>query len=60
MQSKGDLHGAEEYYHRATLADPDDGVILMKHAKIDWQLHHDKDRALSNFEHAVQVSPQDR
>ncbi|KAG8480995.1 hypothetical protein CXB51_025636 [Gossypium anomalum] len=57
--SKGDLQGAEDYYHRATLADPEDSEILLQYAKILWDLHHDKDRALSYFERAVQASPQD-
>ncbi|EEF34020.1 o-linked n-acetylglucosamine transferase, ogt, putative [Ricinus communis] len=59
LQSKGDLHGAEEYYYRATVADPEDGEILMKYAKLEWQLHHDQDRAWSNFERAIQAAPQD-
>lgn len=58
--SKGDVHGAEDYYHRATLADPEDGEILSQYAKIVWELHQDKDRALSYFERAVRASPQDR
>ena len=60
QQSKGDLKGAEEYYHRATLADPENGEILLQYAKIVWDLHQDKDRALSYFERAVRASPQDR
>ncbi|KDP33323.1 hypothetical protein JCGZ_12872 [Jatropha curcas] len=59
LQSKGDLHGAEEYYHRASLADPGDSEILLKYAKLEWQLHHNQDTALSNFKHAVRVAPQD-
>ncbi|XWS13928.1 hypothetical protein CRYUN_Cryun36dG0080800 [Craigia yunnanensis] len=59
LLSKGDLQGAEEYYHRATLEDPEDGEILLQYAKIVWDLHQDKDRALSYFERAVQASPQD-
>ncbi|OMO86550.1 RNA-processing protein, HAT helix [Corchorus capsularis] len=59
LQSKGDLHGAEDFYHRATLADPENGEILMQYAKIVWELHQDKDVALSYFERAVQASPQD-
>ncbi|KAJ9182341.1 hypothetical protein P3X46_006345 [Hevea brasiliensis] len=59
LQSKGDLHGAEDYYHRATLADPEDGEILLKYAKLEWQLHHDQGRALSNYERAIQAAPQD-
>lgn len=34
LQSKGDLHGAEEFYFRATLADPKDGEILLLYAKL--------------------------
>ncbi|KAJ6313159.1 hypothetical protein OIU77_014630 [Salix suchowensis] len=30
LQSKGELHKAEEYYHLATLADPTDSKILMQ------------------------------
>ncbi|XVF28519.1 hypothetical protein REPUB_Repub15cG0036600 [Reevesia pubescens] len=59
LQSKGDLQGAEDYYHRATLADPEDGEILLQYARIVWDLHQDKYRALSYFERAVQASPQD-
>ncbi|KAJ4840271.1 hypothetical protein Tsubulata_024967 [Turnera subulata] len=59
LQSKGDLHGAEDYFHRAALADPNDGEILMQHAKLDWELHHDQNRALANFERAVQTAPHD-
>ncbi|CAK7327321.1 unnamed protein product [Dovyalis caffra] len=58
LQSKGDLRGADEYYHLATLADPVDGEILMQYAKLQWELNHDKDRALINFERAVQAAPQ--
>ncbi|KAJ6689203.1 hypothetical protein OIU85_005590 [Salix viminalis] len=59
LQSKGDLHGAEEYYRLATLAAPSDGEILMQYAKLEWELNHDQDRALINFERAVQAAPQD-
>ncbi|KAG6766268.1 hypothetical protein POTOM_030340 [Populus tomentosa] len=58
-ESKGDLHGAEEYYRLATLAAPADGEILMQYAKLEWELNHDQDRALINFERAVQSAPQD-
>ncbi|KAJ6420957.1 hypothetical protein OIU84_028355 [Salix udensis] len=58
LQSKGDLHKAEEYYHLATLADPTDSKILMQYAKLEWELHHDQGRALVNFERAVQAAPQ--
>ncbi|KAI4345896.1 hypothetical protein L6164_012982 [Bauhinia variegata] len=59
LQSKGDLHGAEEYFLRATLADPDDGEILMRCGKLVWELHRDKERALHYLEQAVQAAPQD-
>lgn len=59
LQSKGDLHGAEEYYLRATLADPNNGEILMQFAKLIWDLHRDKQRALEYFERAAQASPPD-
>ncbi|XVE65762.1 hypothetical protein DITRI_Ditri08aG0025600 [Diplodiscus trichospermus] len=59
LQSKADLQGAANYYHRATLADPKNSEILLQYAKIVWNLHHDKDEALSYLERAVQASPQD-
>lgn len=59
-QSKGDLSGAEEYYFQATLANPQDGDILSQYATLVWQLHHDKGRALSYFEHATHVDPENR
>ncbi|GAV62211.1 TPR_11 domain-containing protein [Cephalotus follicularis] len=59
LKTKGDFHGAEEYYRRATLADPDDGEILSKYAKLIWEIHHDQDRALSYFEQAAEAAPQD-
>ncbi|KAJ6318806.1 hypothetical protein OIU76_014207 [Salix suchowensis] len=59
LQSKGDLHGAEEYYRLATLAAPSDGEILMQYAKLEWELNHDQDTALINFERAVQAAPRD-
>ncbi|KAJ6903721.1 hypothetical protein NC651_021029 [Populus alba x Populus x berolinensis] len=59
LLSKGDLHGAEEYYRLATLAAPADGEILMQYAKLEWELNHDQDRAFINFERAVQSAPQD-
>ena len=60
MQSKRDLEGAEQYYGRAILADPDDGEFLSQYAKLVWELHHDQERASTYFERAVQASPQDR
>ncbi|CAB4261874.1 unnamed protein product [Prunus armeniaca] len=59
LQSKGDFHGAEDYYLRATLANPQDGESLLEYAKLVWQLHHDQDRALSYFERATQAAPED-
>lgn len=59
LQSKGDLHGAEEYYSRATLADPDDGELWAQYAKLVWDLHQDRDRATSYFKLATAVAPQD-
>ncbi|KAG4997840.1 hypothetical protein JHK85_029279 [Glycine max] len=59
LQSNGDLRGAEEYFLRATMADPNEGEILMQYAKLVWENHHDKDRAMVYFERAVQAAPQD-
>ncbi|RDX93303.1 hypothetical protein CR513_24451 [Mucuna pruriens] len=59
LQSNGDLQGAEEYFLRATMADPNDGEILMQYGKLVWENHHDKDRALVYFERATQAAPQD-
>lgn len=49
-----------EYYSRATLADPEDGEILVQYAKFVWENLNDQDRALSYFERAAQAAPQDR
>ncbi|GKB98131.1 tetratricopeptide-like helical domain-containing protein, partial [Tanacetum coccineum] len=57
--SKQDLQGAEEYYSRAILVDPNDGEILSQYAKLLWELHQDKDRAMSYFERAVQAASED-
>lgn len=59
-QTKGDLAGAELYYSRAILADPEDGDILCQYARVIWELHHDQERARSYFERAIQASSQDR
>ncbi|KAI3683356.1 hypothetical protein L1987_83859 [Smallanthus sonchifolius] len=59
LQSNGDLHRAEEYYFRATQADPKDGETLMQYAKLVWELHHVQDRALGYFEAAVLAAPDD-
>jgi len=42
------------------MADPNDGETLTQYAKLVWENHHDKDRALVYFERAVQAAPQDR
>ncbi|KAK1413660.1 hypothetical protein QVD17_35436 [Tagetes erecta] len=59
LQSNGDLEGAEEYYFRATQADPKVGESLMQYAKLIWELHHDQDRASGYFEAAVLAAPED-
>ncbi|XP_031251283.1 uncharacterized protein LOC116109188 [Pistacia vera] len=59
LQYKGHLHGAEDYYHRATLADPGDAETLMPYAKLVWELHRDHARVSSCFERAAQAAPQD-
>lgn len=59
-QSKGDLQGAEEHYSQAILADPNGGEIMSEYAKLVWELHHNRDKALSYFEQAVQATPKNR
>ncbi|KAL6970621.1 hypothetical protein U1Q18_030315 [Sarracenia purpurea var. burkii] len=59
LQSKGDVHGAEEYFFRATLADPNDGEIQLSYAKFLWELYRDQDRALIYFEQAAHAAPKD-
>ncbi|XP_062108959.1 uncharacterized protein LOC133819674 isoform X2 [Humulus lupulus] len=59
LQSKGDLYGAEEYYSRASVADPEDGDIWMQYAKLVWDLYHDQERASSYFKLATKAAPQD-
>ncbi|GKD85976.1 tetratricopeptide-like helical domain containing protein [Tanacetum coccineum] len=59
LQSKGDVSGAEDYYLRATAADPKDGEIMMQYAKLVWELHRDNDKALTYFEKAVFTAPED-
>ncbi|KAG5094245.1 hypothetical protein JHK84_049833 [Glycine max] len=54
------VDGAEEYFLRAIMVDPNDGEILMQYAKLVWENHHDKDRAMVYFERVVQPTPQDR
>ena len=60
LQSKHDLQGAEEYYSRAILIDPNDGEILSQYAKLVWELHNDRERATGYFERAVHAASEDR
>lgn len=60
LQVKGDLSGAQDYYFRATLADPSDGEILVQYAQFLWEFSHDKDGAMSYFKKATAASPEDR
>ncbi|XP_042029607.1 uncharacterized protein LOC121776501 [Salvia splendens] len=57
LESTGDLCGAEEYYFRATEADPEDGELLSQYAKLVWQLRGDQAKALRYFEKAVEAAP---
>ncbi|KAM1439488.1 hypothetical protein ACFX13_013046 [Malus domestica] len=59
LEAKGDFDGAEDFYFRATLANPGDGEALCQYAKLVWQLHRDQDKAVSYFERAAQASPHD-
>ncbi|GAB2233190.1 hypothetical protein Droror1_Dr00002408 [Drosera rotundifolia] len=59
LQSRGRLHEAESYYLRAAQSDPSDGETLSQYAKLVWEVHHDRDKALAYFERAVQASPED-
>ncbi|KAF4347950.1 hypothetical protein G4B88_002864 [Cannabis sativa] len=59
LQSKGDLYGAEDYYSRASVADPEDGEIWMQYAKLVWDVYHDQERASNYFKLATKAAPQD-
>ncbi|KAK4425393.1 hypothetical protein Salat_1733300 [Sesamum alatum] len=59
LESKRDFRGAEEYYSRATRADPNDGEILSRYAKSVWELHGDQARASDYFERAAKAAPED-
>ncbi|KMS95614.1 hypothetical protein BVRB_006620 [Beta vulgaris subsp. vulgaris] len=59
LQNKGDLEGAEEYYFRATKADPGDGETLSQYAILVWELHRDQERALKYFELSAQTASKD-
>jgi len=45
---------------RATVEDPKDGESLIQYAKLVWEVYCDKERALSFFERAALVAPEDR
>lgn len=59
-QTKGELQQAEEHYPHAIRADPGDGEITSQYAKLVWELHQDRNKAMSYFEQAAQASPGDR
>ncbi|KAL0456902.1 UNVERIFIED_CONTAM: hypothetical protein Slati_1029400 [Sesamum latifolium] len=59
LESKRDFSGAEKYYFRATRADPNDGEILSRYAKLVWELHGDQARASDYFERAAKAAPED-
>ncbi|KAL0414192.1 UNVERIFIED_CONTAM: hypothetical protein Sradi_1620900 [Sesamum radiatum] len=59
LESKRDFSGAEEFYFRATQADPNDGEILSRYAKLVWELHGDQTRASGYFERAAKAAPED-
>ncbi|XP_047311678.1 uncharacterized protein LOC124915073 [Impatiens glandulifera] len=59
LQSKGELERAEEYYLKATIADPEDGEILLLYAKLIWELHHDYKIASDYFHRAALAAPND-
>uniref|UniRef100_A0A1J3D3B4 Transmembrane and TPR repeat-containing protein 1 n=1 Tax=Noccaea caerulescens TaxID=107243 RepID=A0A1J3D3B4_NOCCA len=59
LEYKGDLSGAQEYYHKCTVVEPSDGLALANYGRLVMKLHHDEAKASSYFERAVQASPQD-
>ncbi|KAH0876590.1 hypothetical protein HID58_063984, partial [Brassica napus] len=59
LEYKGDVSGAEEYYHKCTVVEPSDGVALANYGRLVMELHKDEAKALSCFERAVQASPED-
>ncbi|KAF8111616.1 hypothetical protein N665_0074s0140 [Sinapis alba] len=59
LEYRGDLNGAEEYYHKCTVVEPGDGVALANYGRLVMQLHQDEAKASSYFERAVQASPND-
>jgi tetratricopeptide (TPR) repeat protein len=59
LEYKGDLSGAEEYYHKCSVVEPSDGLALASYGRLVMKLHQDEAQASSYFERAVQASPQD-
>ncbi|XP_010483912.1 PREDICTED: uncharacterized protein LOC104762333 isoform X2 [Camelina sativa] len=59
LEYKGDLSGAEEYYHKCTVVEPCDGVALANYGRLVMKLHQDEAKAMTYFERAVQASPED-
>ncbi|KAL1188802.1 hypothetical protein V5N11_021964 [Cardamine amara subsp. amara] len=59
LEHKGDLSGAEEYYHQCTVVEPSDGVALANYGRLVMKLHQDEAKAFSYFERAVRASPED-
>ncbi|XP_010522449.1 PREDICTED: uncharacterized protein LOC104801064 [Tarenaya hassleriana] len=59
LEYKGDIHGAEDYYRKCTLVEPNNGEILVKYARLVMRLHQDKAKASNYFERAVRASPED-
>ncbi|KAL0865579.1 hypothetical protein Bca101_044697 [Brassica carinata] len=59
LEYKGDVNGAEEYYHKCTVVEPSDGVALANYGRLVMKLHKDEAKASSYFERAVQASPED-
>ncbi|EOA36150.1 hypothetical protein CARUB_v10009880mg [Capsella rubella] len=59
LEYKGDLSGAEEYYHKCTVVEPCDGLALANYGRLVMKLHQDEAKAMNYFERAVQASPED-
>ncbi|CAH2038934.1 unnamed protein product [Thlaspi arvense] len=59
LEYKGDLNGAEEYYHKCTVVEPSDGMALANYGRLVMKLHQDEAKASSYFELAVRASPED-
>lgn len=54
---KRDYTKAEEFCHRAILANPSDGETLAQYANLIWDKQRNFERAASYFERAVQAAP---